>query len=34
LGEAESLMATHKITALLVEEADEIIGVVEIYDIK
>ncbi len=34
LGEAESLMATHKITALLVEEADNIIGVVEIYDIK
>jgi arabinose-5-phosphate isomerase len=34
LGEAESVMAAHKITALLVAEADNIIGVVEIYDIK
>jgi len=34
LGEAETLMASHKITALLVVEADNIIGVVEIYDIK
>lgn len=34
LGEAEAMMAQHKITALLVEEESQIIGVVEIYDIK
>jgi arabinose-5-phosphate isomerase len=34
LGEAEAMMAQYKITALLVAEDDQIIGVVEIYDIK
>lgn len=34
LGEAEAMMASHKITTLLVEENGQIIGVVEIYDVK
>lgn len=34
LGEAETMMANHKITTLLVEEGGQIIGVVEIYDVK
>lgn len=34
LDEAEQVMASYKITALLVKENDQIIGVVEIYDIK
>jgi arabinose-5-phosphate isomerase len=34
LGEAEQMMTEHKITALLVKEGDQVLGVVEIYDIK
>ncbi|MCI4411728.1 MAG: KpsF/GutQ family sugar-phosphate isomerase [Thiotrichales bacterium] len=34
LGEAEAMMAQYKITALLVQEQEKIIGVIEIYDIK
>lgn len=34
LGDAEQMMTEHKITALLVKENDQVLGVVEIYDIK
>lgn len=34
LGEAEQMMTELKITALLVKEGDQVLGVIEIYDIK